>query len=368
MEEKWQEARGVRIAGKRSREEWEIREARVRYESALEEAGRISRKAVSSGFDAEREKTFAEFGEFISSIGGSVETAVGADVVAFVQGWWLPGHKKNCRTVVGDTGEKTASASAVKAVFGHVAKSYSMLGYKDDSNPAKSEAARSYRDGYRVDLHERGVREKRAKVMPEAKVKKLIEYLNDGVRRAVGIERCRFAMDRAIVLYLWETWARGKECGNVSAREVDMHEGVVRPGWSKTVHVEPSAEICISAGGEPGTFIWAAGLLMNEMEKIGAPVSDGLLFRPLNRRKDGFENIALSSGAINRRVQRHMQQAGLFEGKTVHSFRRSAVQHAAELEDFDVARLMERGRWKSRAAFRLYVEEIADQFARGTLG
>lgn len=322
---------------------------------------------MSSGFDAEREKTFREFGEFLRSIGGSIETAVGADVVAFVHGWWLPGHRKNFRTVVGENGEKTASASAVKAVIGHVAKSYSMLGFRDDCNPGKSEAARSYRDGYRADLHERGVREKRAKIMPEAKVIGLIEYLNSSVQQATGIERCRLAMDRAIVLYLWETWARGKECGNVAAREIDMQEGIVRPGWSKTVREEPSAEIAVSAGGAAGSFIWAASLLIDEMEKIGSPVGDGLLFRPLNRSRSGFENGALSSGAMNRRVQRHMQQAGLHEGETLHSFRRSAVQHAVELESFNVARLMERGRWKSRAAFRLYVEEIAGEFARGSL-
>ena len=54
-------------------------------------------------------------------------------------------------------------------------------------------------------------------------------------------------------------------------------------------------------------------------------------------------------------------------GRRCTVFRRSAVQHAAELEGYDVERLMEQGRWKSRAAFKLYVEEIADRFARGSL-
>ena len=367
MEEKWREVRGVRIAGKRSYEEWKVQEAREKYGKVLEEAGRISQKAVSSGFGCERQKTFAEFEEFIGTIGGCVSGAVGSDVVAFVHGWWIPAHRKNFRTQAEGGGEKVASASAVKAVIGHLAKSYSMLGRSDEENPAKSESVRSYREGYRADLYERGVREKRAKVMPEGKMTQLVEFLNGEAQRAEGFERCYLAMDRAIVLYLWETWARGKECGTVKRRQVDVEHGVVRPGWSKTVHQEPSAEISVTAGGGPGSFIWAAGLLVHEMERIGSPVGDGYLFRPANRQRNGFEMCALSSGAMNRRIQRHMQQAGLHEGETLHSFRRSAVQHAAELEHFDVARLMERGRWKSRAAFRLYVEEIADQFARGSL-
>lgn len=348
-------------------EERNVQAARQRYAEALEEGGRLCRKAVSGGFEDERRKTFSEFGEFLTSIGCEVEAAEGLDVVAFVQGWWLKNHQKNFRTRVGVDGEKVASASAVKAVIGHIAKSYSVMGVSDERNPAKCEAVRSYREGYRVDLRERGVREKRAKVMPKSKVEQLVAYLNREVTRSRGFDRCCAAMDRAIVLYLWETWARGKECGELERRQVDSEAGIVRPGWSKTVREEPSAEIHVESGTDSETFIWAAGLLVHEMEAYGVDVGDGFLFRPANRQRNGFENVALSSGAMNRRIQRHMMRAGLHEGETLHSFRRSAVQNAAELEGYSVRRLMERGRWKSRAAFRVYVEEIASSFERGTL-
>ena len=90
----------------------------------------------------------------------------------------------------------------------------------------------------------------------------------------------------------------------------------------------------------------------------------GYLFRPLNERRNGFKHEAMSSGTMRRRIQQRLKEAGLFEGETLHSFRRSAVQHAASIEGYDVKRLMDKGRWASYAAFRLYIEEIEHQFPR----
>lgn len=151
----------------------------------------------------------------------------------------------------------------------------------------------------------------------------------------------------------------------METRQIDGAKGEVRPGWSKTVREEPSAVIALRRSEEQNSFLRATGLLMNECEKNGVePGDQGFLFRPLNRQKNAFEDGPLSAGAMNRRIQKHMQEAGIFEGETVHSFRRSAVQHAGQLEGYNVQKLMEQGRWRSKAAFKLYVEEIAGNFSR----
>jgi integrase len=97
----------------------------------------------------------------------SVDNASDLDVIAFVQGIWIPTHVEKCRTVVETEGEKVASASAIKGVTQHIAKSYNMLGFADGDNPAKQESVKSYCEGYRVTLKSKGVREKRAKVFKE---------------------------------------------------------------------------------------------------------------------------------------------------------------------------------------------------------
>lgn len=116
------------------------------YMKALTEAAAIAGCSVSQGFEESRQETFAEFESFLSKVGHglSVEQASDLDVIAFMQGQWLPGHKDKCRTRLGGDGEKIASASAVKGTLQQLAKSYSMMGRRDESNPAKQESVLSY--------------------------------------------------------------------------------------------------------------------------------------------------------------------------------------------------------------------------------
>jgi integrase len=231
----------------------------------------------------------------------------------------------------------------------HLTKSYSIAGPKDEENFAKEESVRSYRKGYKRHLHLRGVRPKRAKVFKEDKVDDLVRYLERQVAETRGLRRCVNRMDLTAVLYLWESWCRGKECGELQRDQVDLDSKEARPGWSKTCRDEPSATIGLSEGGR-GRFVESAALLIKEMENIGCPVETGYLFRLVNKQRGGFENCALSAAALRKIVLQHLKDAELYAGEMLHIFRRSAAQNAARVEGYDVRRLMELGRWKSYEA------------------
>jgi hypothetical protein len=150
------------------------------------------------------------------------------------------------------------------------------------------------------------------------------------------------------------------------ADQVDFATKEVSPGWSKTIRQEPSA--CIGLRGEGrGRFMESAARMMKEMERQGHEPGHGYLFRLVNKARAGFMDAPLSDAALRKRVQDHLQDAGLYEGETLHSFWRSAVQNAAKIKGYDVKKLMEFGRWKSYAAFRIYVEEIEAKFERRTI-
>jgi integrase len=238
-----------------------------------------------------------------------------------------------------------------------------MMGRTNEQTPAKQESVRSYCNGYRTWLPDNGVREKRARVFKEQKVTDLVAYLERRAEEACGIRRCVYKMDLAAVDYLWESWARGKECGELRADQVDFTDQVVAPGWSKTVQAEPSCIIDLE-DRRGDRFMRSAVGLIQEMERQWHLIGMGNLFRPLNKQRDGFVDEPLSANALRKRIQQHLKDAGLYEGETLHSFRRSAVQGAAQIEGFDVPRLMALGRWKSYAAFRIYVEEIEGYFPR----
>jgi hypothetical protein len=226
-----------------------------------------------------------------------------------------------------------------------------MMGRKDSENPAKEESILSILDGYRNDLHDKGVREKRAKVMKDGKVKDLVQHMSDRIAAAEGIGRVILLMDRSAVLYLWKSWAPCKECGELETWQIDREKGVSLPGWSKTVQKEPSGRIEMAKNDHEITVLQGSAELMHEMEKQGISPGRGYLFRSLNRDRTGFSDEPLKAAALKKRVQQHMAKADLFEGETLHSFERSAVQNAAEIEGFDVTKLVQSGQWSSYSAF-----------------
>jgi hypothetical protein len=106
----------------------------------------------------------------------------------------------------------------------------------------------------------------------------------------------------------------------------------VYPGWTKTIRQEPSARIELAAPEAGGriTFLQSASELVKVLSSNGVEIFEtGFLFRALNRSRNGFEEKPITSSALRKRIQKRLQEAGLFEGETLHSFRRSAVQHAA---------------------------------------
>jgi integrase len=340
------------------------RETAALYERALTRFGEIADKSVNEANNDSHKRTFSEYQSFLSrnGFGVTVETATAADVGAFIVGDWIPRHSAGCRTKLPSTGQPVPSVSAVNSVVKHLSKSYSLLGFEGRANPVKAEVVKAFRVGYEKTLHEEGVKIQRAKVFTEAKLDALLAYLARRISESEpGIERCVLLTDQAVVLYLWETLARGKECGELLYRQVAFDEQVVFPFWSKTVRREPSARIPLATPETEGrlTFLEAAVRLVKELDLVGSPVGeDGFLFRSLNRGRSAFVNAPMTSDTLRKRLQKRLKEAGLFEGETVHSFRRSAVQHAAVNVNYDVKQLMELGRWKSYSAFRGYVEEV----------
>lgn len=88
---------------------------------------------------------------------------------------------------------------------------------------------KSYRDGYRNTLHDRGVRAEGQSVwIREGRRPSGVLELSDRIVEDTGVKRCSLLADLAIVQYLWKTWSRGKECGELEERQIDMSSGVIQ--------------------------------------------------------------------------------------------------------------------------------------------
>jgi hypothetical protein len=250
--------------------QWSKAETEARYGQSLHEIGQIAEMKTTKATNDSRRRTFEEYQRFLAQnpFGITVGTASPEDVAAFIHSEWIPNHSSNCQTVMPQTGQPVASASAVRGVVKDLSKSYRLLGFEGESNPARSELVKSHRDGYGNMLHHQGVKAKRAKVFSEEKLNALVSFLTTRMASADGIEKCVLAMDRAATLYLWKTLARGKKCGKVRQDQIDSAEGTVYPGWTKTVRQERLARIELAAPTEGGrmTFLEAASELVKTRE------------------------------------------------------------------------------------------------------
>jgi hypothetical protein len=305
-----------------------VGEIEALYERALQSFGEIAEKSVNEANNNSRKRTFGEFQEFLSgnAYGVTVETATAADVGTFIMGDRIPRHSAGCRTKLPATGQPVPSVSAVNAVVKHLSKSYLLpVGYEGRANPAKAEVVKAFWIGYEKALHEEGVKVQRAKVFTEAKLDALLAYLARCIGECPpGLEKCVLLTDQAVVLYLWESLARGDECGELLYRQVEFGEQVAYPGWSETVRKEPSARILLAAPGPEGrlTFLEAATQLVTALDETGNGIGEnGFLFRSLNRSRSAFVDSPMTSDTLRKRLQKRLKDAGLFEGETVHSFK-----------------------------------------------
>ncbi|GAQ86251.1 hypothetical protein KFL_002790010 [Klebsormidium nitens] len=302
--------RGIdRGTGRAGGSVWSEAKTLALYERALTDFGTIAERKVSAAANSSRKRTAQEFAAFLgrNPFGVSLETATPANVGAFIVGDWMPRHSGNCRTVLPSSGKTVASASSVKGVVKDLSKTYTLLGYSGPENPAKSEVVKSFRGGYERYLHDEGVRVQRAKVFVEEKLDLLLAFL----ARRIGeesdlLECCTLLIDQAAVLYLWESLARGKKCGSLSARQIQAGaEPAAFPGWSKTVRKELSARIPLAkagAGSRP-TFVEAAAQLVKGLELLGDPTAEeGYLFRAQNRQRTGFLAWPISSASLRKRI------------------------------------------------------------------
>jgi hypothetical protein len=244
------------------------------YERALEGFGEIAEKSVSESNNNSRKRTFQEFQESLSrnAFGVTVETATAADVGAFIMDDWISKHSGGCRTRLPSIGQPVPSVSAINSVVKHLSKSYTLLGYEGRANPAKAEVVKAFWTGYEKALHKEGVKVQRAKVFMEEKLDGLLAYLACRIEESPpGLEKCVLLTNRAVVLYLWESLSRGKECGELLLRQVEFGEQVAYPGCSKTVRKEPSARIPLASPEPEGrlTFLEAAVQLVKALDKTG---------------------------------------------------------------------------------------------------
>ena len=196
---------------------------------------------------------------------------------------------------------------------------------------------------------------------------------------ASAYERALSLRDACAFAYLWETGQRGKECCRLRLKDFCYADKLCSDAWAdiragalprdRTVLVECSAGTKTRRTKHPGTLELAYGWSENPgcslcevlpqyaqaVEACGQAL-ECWLFPPSNGSHDGFEvQRAVSSGALNRRLQQHLREIGRWQGESLHGIRRGSTQHAYAEGDQDIGRLARKRLWAQTESLEDYL-------------
>jgi integrase len=277
------------------------------------------------------------------------------DVLVFMMTWWLPNHHARDGGEVGPSAAK-ACLSALSSFFTRSGRSGAYNAYTGQGNPCDAVWVEDFRAAYQRLWVQAGYTEVSAVPMTYAKYRALVTHLWGAVTPALSsLERVLLLRDLFCVLLLWQTAIRGHDVGKLGLGDfVDPvqpdrpYTGFpLPPPWQWGSAAAPT--LGFRQRGTKTYKLTRAPLVLLEPHPVepafciprtmalymwccsqpdaqpGSVISD-LLIRPLAPDRRGFKDSALRSAGLVARIRLHLRAAGLYDGETVHSFRRGALQ------------------------------------------
>ncbi len=280
-----------------------------------------------------------------AELGKTLSICTPADILVFMESHWVQQH---AGTTMSD-GSCIASPAGVNQCLSNLSTGFQLVGRIGDwcqlnpfGNAIKSIEVTQYRQGYRQKAFQIGYLEGSAVPMTQEKVFQLVDYLDSAAAATpAGFKRLVLERNTVMILLMWESYLRGKDCGKMTLGDFFYPHGepvcyplpsTVPGGFTlllaaygtKTVRGQRAAPISVTAKGEPAhSFVHR--LVMYLHQRCMEPPFR-YLFSPLTRDQQGFKDEGMTSSAIGKRVKQHLETATLYAGESKHGFRRGHIQ------------------------------------------
>ena len=156
-----------------------------------------------------------------------------------------------------------------------------------------------------------------------------------------GFKRLVLERDTVMILLMWESYLRGRDCGKVTLADFFHAQGqplsyplpaavpegytvLLAPYGTKTIRGQRAAPNTLTATGQPAhSFVHRLVLYLHHR---GQEPIFHCLFSPLTRNQQSFKDEPMTSSAIGKRVKQHLESAALYAGESNHGFRRGHIQ------------------------------------------
>lgn len=358
-----------------------IPEAVQQYERAITTAHERVLNVWEASTTLRRDRTMQELDAWLSTLpalwGKTLLNCTPTDILAFLERSWL---HKHAGTVLPD-GSKVASPSGVNLCLSSMSTGFGLLGRlgpwtpaTPHGNPIQSAALQHYRKGYGLQIWRGGYLESSAVPMTQDKVSQLLNYLDQQAATSMSpIQQLLFQRDALMALLMWETCLRGVDCGKVSLNDFFHVDGssaqlpltgtmsvgtvlLLQPNGSKTVKGSRAGVISLAyTSTDQHSSLPRLMQYLSGRSAAGDPVKH-FLFNPLTRDQKAYAATAMTSSSLGKRLQKHLQDAAMYEGESNHGYRRGRMQHCAA-EGMEKDSISQMAQIKTAATRDLYLDK-----------
>ena len=354
----------------------------------LNSAATIARYAVSDDHHKRRVRIADEFQVWAAGYPGSVRPTLAscqpAEVLCFLDDWRQRHVGKRQRAASDDDTALPVAPATLRAACGHLSAVFTSLGrcsaWHPDSpsgNPTKHASVTSFLRGYDVYCFKvHAYSSSGAVPLTLPKYVALRGHLH-GQAASVTDPSLRVTLlrDLCAFSYLWETGQRGKECCSLLLSDFRYQDLRCTEAWpdlvsgallkpepllvegsqgTKTRLTRHPGVIQLSKAPNPdgsGHLVADISAYAAAMTSAGTPLSYWLFPR---RDPHGASPQPITSSALRQRLILHLSQLQLWEGETLHSFRRGGTQLQQDLGS-DPATLARQRLWSSTSSVELYL-------------
>ena len=343
--------------------------AAAQYANGLSRAAVRERHKYVDSTNEARDRAAAEFRDWVSRMSGSGLTLYNAtptDIEVYLEEIYLRQHSGRR---VGTDGTLSCSFSAVKGVLSHLKTMFDLLdrsgpweeGSPPRGNPCCSTAISHWRSGYEREQDALGNISVGARPVTVEKMRALVDALDHDLA-ALPLEdtmgRLLLLRDIAFFTFLFDSHQRGGEGAAISYQDLQLvasSGALPTPLWPlesdcasqlrssyalelqprrlknrqlrvqceavrlETASADDAACCCVSRMADYLSAMQVAGQL------IGLSAVDPV-FRSVKRNGLSFGSDSFSYSAALYRLQSLLKAHNLFEGETLHSFRRGSAQ------------------------------------------
>jgi hypothetical protein len=265
--------------------------------------------------------------------------------------------REHGRQVAAD-GSRCAAPSTVSNAVSHLSTRFQELGRRGPwdrstgrGNPCDSMELRTFKGGYANIMQEQGFQQASAKPISEAKLQQLVgqlveeadcyQQLTPQQQQQPWHVEALLRRDACIAQYLWGSKRRPAETGQLQSAQVEVNlsassggQVVTQPSVSKMCHASHSSrrprpvEVQGAAGQQLATLLLQ---YQQCLQRSGRSIGT-FFFSPLqSNRLDLQQDQGLSIAAMEQRVIGHLKRLHLYEGETLYSIKRGAMQHAVHV-------------------------------------